>query len=48
MSYAEIAKKMFLSESTVDTHRAKLFEKFDVKNRIGLILKALNLGIIKL
>jgi two-component system, NarL family, invasion response regulator UvrY len=48
MSYSDISKKMFLSESTVDTYRARLFEKFEVKNRIGLILKALNLGILKL
>lgn len=48
MSYAEISKKIFLSESTVDTYRARLFEKFEVKNRIGLILKAINLGFIKL
>lgn len=48
MPYAEISKKMFLSESTVDTYRARLFEKFDIKNRIGLILKAVNMGIVKL
>ena len=48
LSYAEISRKMFLSESTVDTYRARLFEKFEVKNRIGLILKAINMGIIKL
>ncbi len=48
MSYAEVAKSIFLSESTVDTYRARLFEKFEVKNRIGLVLKAVNLGIIKL
>jgi DNA-binding NarL/FixJ family response regulator len=48
MSYAEISKKMFLSESTVDTYRARLFEKFEVKNRIGLILKAVNMGLVKL
>jgi DNA-binding NarL/FixJ family response regulator len=48
MTYAEIAKKMFLSESTIDTYRARLFEKFEVKNRIGLMLKAINLGIVKL
>lgn len=48
MSYAEIAKTIFLSESTVDTYRAKLFEKFQVKNRIGLIIKAVNLGLCKL
>lgn len=48
MSYSEIARKMFLSESTVDTYRARLFEKFQVKNRIGLLLKANSLGLIKL
>jgi len=48
LGYAEISKKMFLSESTVDTYRARLFEKFEVKNRIGLILKAVHLGIVTL
>lgn len=48
LGYTEIAKKMFLSESTVDTYRARLFEKFEVKNRIGLILKAVNLGLVNL
>jgi DNA-binding NarL/FixJ family response regulator len=48
MSYAEIAKQMFLSESTVDTYRARLFEKFEVKNRIGLVLKAVHAGLVKL
>ncbi|HXS55130.1 MAG TPA: response regulator transcription factor [Hanamia sp.] len=48
MSYAEIAKHMFLSESTVDTYRARLFEKFEVKNRIGLVLKAVHAGLVKL
>jgi len=48
LSYSEIAQKMFLSESTVDTYRARLFEKFDVRNRIGLLLKANSLGLVKL
>ena len=48
MSYAEISRKMFLSESTVDTYRARLFEKFEVKNRIGLVLKAVHMDIVKL
>ena len=48
LSYAEISKKMFLSESTVDTYRARLFEKFEVKNRIGLVLKAVHLDIVTL
>lgn len=48
LSYSEIAERMFLSESTVDTYRARLFEKFEVKNRIGLLLKANSLGLVKL
>lgn len=48
MSYAEISKKIFLSESTIDTYRARLFEKFEVKNRIGLVLKAAHMGIVTL
>jgi DNA-binding CsgD family transcriptional regulator len=48
MSYAEISQKIFLSESTVDTYRARLFEKFEVKNRIGLVLKAAHLGLVTL
>jgi DNA-binding NarL/FixJ family response regulator len=48
LSYAEIAEKMFLNESTVNTYRARLFEKFEVKNRIGLLLKANSLGLVKL
>lgn len=48
LSYTEIAEKMFLSESTVDTYRARLFEKFNVKNRIGLLLKANSMGLVKL
>ncbi|MCC6289829.1 MAG: response regulator transcription factor [Chitinophagaceae bacterium] len=48
MSYMEIAEKMFLSESTVDSYRARLFEKFNVKNRIGLLLKANSMGLIRL
>lgn len=48
LTYSEISKKMFLSESTVDTYRARLFEKFDVKNRIGLILKAVHMDLVRL
>ena len=48
LSYTAIAEKMFLSESTVDTYRARLFEKFNVKNRIGVLLKANSMGLVKL
>ena len=48
LSYSEISGKVFLSESTIDTYRARLFEKFEVKNRIGLIIKAVQLGLVQL
>ena len=48
MSYAEISGKIYLSESTIDTYRARLFEKFEVKNRIGLVIKAVHLGMVAL
>lgn len=48
MSYAQISNKIFLSGSTVDTYRARLFEKFEVKNRIGLVIKAVHLGMVTL
>lgn len=48
LNYAEVSKKMFLSESTVDTYRGRLFEKFEVKNRVGLILKAVHYGLVHL
>ena len=32
----------------IDTYRARLFEKFEVKNRIGLVLKAFHMDIVKL
>jgi len=48
LTYSEISEKMFLSDSTVDTYRAKLFEKFEVKNRVGLILKAVHMDLVRL
>ena len=48
MSYAEISGKIYLSESTIDTYRARLFEKFEVNNRIGLVIKAVHLGMVAL
>ncbi|MDP1622811.1 MAG: response regulator transcription factor [Bacteroidales bacterium] len=36
----EIAEKLFISATTVDTHRNSLLSKFDVKNTANLILVA--------
>ncbi len=40
MTNAEIAKKLFISVATVDTHRKNLLAKFDVKNTASLIKTA--------
>lgn len=41
----EIASSMCLSEKTIESHRATLFIKFDVKNIAGLVKKAIEWGI---
>ncbi|MDG3582155.1 response regulator [Galbibacter pacificus] len=38
MTYKEIAAEMFLSPKTIDGYRESLFEKLDVRSRIGLVL----------
>ena len=41
LTYKEIADKMHMSVKTVDAYRANLFEKFNVKSRVGLVIYAL-------
>lgn len=41
----EIAKQLFVSVRTIETHRKNLLEKFEVKNTVGLVIKALALGL---
>ena len=48
MTYKEIADKMCLSEKTIDGYRARLFEKLQVKSRVGLVLYAIKNQLIKL
>ncbi len=43
----EIADKLFLSLRTVENHRKHLLAKFDVKNMIGLVRKALDMGLVE-
>jgi len=44
MTYKEIATTMKLSERTIDGYREALFEKLQVKSRVGLVLFAIRLG----
>ncbi len=41
LTNAEIAASLFLSVATVKTHLARLFEKFEVTNRVQLALRVL-------
>lgn len=47
MTYKEIADHMHLSPRTIDGYRDALFEKLDLKNRIGLALFAIRNGIVQ-
>lgn len=46
MTYKEIAQQVHLSPRTIDGYRDELFEKLDVKSRVGLVLFAIRNGII--
>jgi DNA-binding NarL/FixJ family response regulator len=44
LTYKEIATTMKLSERTIDGYREALFEKLQVKSRVGLVLFGIRLG----
>jgi two-component system, NarL family, invasion response regulator UvrY len=46
MTYKEIADKMYVSPRTVDGYRDALFEKLNVKTRVGLVMYAIKNGIV--
>ncbi len=46
MTYKEIAEKLNLSPSTIDNYREVLFEKLQVKSRVGLAIYAVKNGIV--
>ncbi len=47
-TYKEIADKMNVSPRTVDGYRDALFEKLNVKTRVGLVMYAIKQGIFRL
>lgn len=44
MTYKEIAEKMCLSPKTIDGYREDLFQKLDIKSRVGLAVYAIKEG----
>jgi two-component system, NarL family, invasion response regulator UvrY len=48
MTYKEIADKMFLSPRTIDGYRDALFEKLNIKTRVGLVMYAIKNGIVQI
>ena len=46
LTYKDIAEKMFISHRTVDDYRITLFEKFNVKSRVGLVVYAIKHNIV--
>jgi DNA-binding NarL/FixJ family response regulator len=47
-NYQQIASEMFVSERTVDGYRESLFKKFNVSNRVGLVLYAIKNQMVQL
>jgi two-component system invasion response regulator UvrY len=45
LTYAEIADKMCVSPRTVDGYRESVFQKMNVKSRVGMVLEAIRLKI---
>jgi DNA-binding NarL/FixJ family response regulator len=48
MTYKEIAEQMHLSPRTIDGYRDALFEKLNIKSRVGLVLYAIKNGTVKI
>ena len=48
LTYKEIADKMCLSPRTIDGYRDGLFEKLNIKTRVGLVMYAIKNGIVSL
>lgn len=48
LTYIEIADQLCVSPRTVDGYRESVFEKFNVKTRVGLVIEAIRLKIFQI
>ncbi len=48
LTYVQIADRMHVSPRTVDGYREALFERLEVKSRVGLALWAVKAGLVVL
>jgi DNA-binding CsgD family transcriptional regulator len=46
-TYDEIAKSLGISRNTLENHRVRLFEKFGIKSKTGLVLFATRWGLVE-
>lgn len=47
MTYKEIAQKMYISPRTIDNYRDSLFDKLEVRSRVGLAMYAIKNGLVR-
>lgn len=48
LTYKQIAKELNLSERTVDSYREIMFEKLNVQSRVGMVLEAIRMDLVKI
>jgi two-component system invasion response regulator UvrY len=48
LTYVEIADKMCVSPRTVDGYRESVFQKMNVKSRVGMVLEAIRLKLVEI
>ncbi|MEO6733979.1 MAG: response regulator transcription factor [Ferruginibacter sp.] len=48
LTYKEIADKMYVSPRTIDGYRDDLFQKLNIKTRVGLVMYAIRNGIVSI
>ena len=46
MSVAQVANRLYISQSTAKTHMSKLYEKLDASNRTQAVMAAVRLGLL--